>query len=68
MKNGRNLHFDVNTLLSKNGKNVYFGINDENKVVLKNKHIYVDDCVLNINQSKIHINAQASKKTELMLT
>lgn len=62
LKNGRNLHFDVNTLLSKNGKNVYFGINDENKVVLKNKHIYVNDCVLNINQSKIHINAQASKK------
>ena len=62
LKNGRNLHFDVNTLLSKNGKNVYFGINDENKVVLKNKHIYVDDCVLNINQSKIHINAQVSKK------
>ena len=61
-KNGRNLHFDINTLLSKNGKNVYFGMNDENKIVLKNKHIYVDDCVLNINKSKIHINAKASKK------
>ena len=61
-KNGRHLHFDINTLLSKNGKNVYFAINDKNKVLLKNKHIYVDDCILNINKSKIHINAQASKK------
>lgn len=61
-KNGRHLHFDINTLLSKNGKNVNFAINDKNKVLLKNKHIYIDDCILNINKSKIHINAKASKK------
>lgn len=61
-KQGRNLHFKIDTLLNKNGKSVRFAINDMNKVLLKNKHIYVNDCVLNINNSNVHINAMASKK------
>ncbi len=61
-KQGRNLHFKIDTLLNKNGKSVHFAINDMNKVLLKNKYIYVNDCVLNINNSNVHINAMASKK------
>ncbi len=61
-KKERFLHFDIDTFIKKNNKSIHFSINDKNKVVLKNKHIYMNDCILNINNSNVHINANASKK------
>lgn len=58
----RFVHFDIDTLVNKGGKNLHFAIADKNKVVIKNKHIYVNDCILDINKSNVHINASASKK------
>lgn len=58
----RFVHFDIDTEITKAGKLLHFAIADKNKVVIKNKHIYVNDCVLDINKSNVHINASASKK------
>lgn len=58
----RFVHFDVDTEIKKGNKLLHFAIADKNKVVIKNKHIYVNDCVLDINESNVHINASASKK------
>lgn len=58
----RFVHFDIDTLLQKGGKKLHFAIADKNKVVIKNKHLYVNDCVLDVNKSNVHINASASKK------
>ena len=56
----RFVHFDFDANIEKNDKNVHISIKDDNKVVIKNKHIYVNDCPLIINDSKIFFNAQAS--------
>lgn len=60
----RFVHFDLNADIKKNGKTVNVAIKDDNKVVIKNKHIYVNDCPLIINHSKIFFNAQASNNTD----
>ena len=57
----RFVHFDIDTEVKKAGKVLHFAIADKNKVVIKNKHIYVNDCILDINKSNVHINASASK-------
>lgn len=58
----RFVHFDIDTEIKKGNKLLNFAIADNNKVVIKNKHLYVNDCVLDINKSNVHINASASKK------
>lgn len=58
----RFVHFDIDTEIKKGDKLLHFAIADKNKVVIKNKKITVNDCVLDINKSNVHINASASKK------
>lgn len=60
----RFVHFDLNADIKKNGKTVNVAIKDDNKVVIKNKHIYVNDCPLIINHSKMFFNAQASNDSD----
>ena len=55
----RFVHFNVDIDVIKNNKTVNISFADENKVIIKDKHIYVNDCVLNINKSKMFFNAQA---------
>lgn len=57
----RFIHFDINANIKKSDKIVHIAIKDDNKVVIKNKHIYINNCPLIINKSKIFFNAQADK-------
>ncbi len=58
----RFVHFNLETTVTKADKVLYFAIADKNKVFIKEKKLYVKDCVFNINKSDVHINAAASKK------
>ena len=60
----RFVHFDFDANIEKNNKIVHVAIKDDNKVVIKNKHIYVNDCPLIINYSKMFFNAQASQNND----
>lgn len=56
------LHFDIDTKIKKKDSVLHFAIADKNRVVIKNKTLMVNDCVLDINKSNVHINATASRK------
>ncbi len=56
------LHFDIDTKIKKKDSVLRFAIADKNRVVIKNKTLMVNDCVLDINKSNVHINATASRK------
>lgn len=58
----RFVHFGIDTKVEKSGKLLHFSITDNNKVIIKEKHLYVKDCVLGVNKSDVHINGEASKK------
>ncbi len=58
----RYVHFNLNGNILKDNKNLKIGIKDDNKVVIKNKHIYVNNCPLTLSKSKVFFNAQADKK------
>lgn len=60
----RFVHFDFDADIEKNHKIVHVAIKDDNKVVIKNKHIYVNNCPLIINYSKMFFNAQASNNDD----
>ena len=62
LKVERFVHFDINIDIVKNNKTVNIAIADENKVIIKDKHLYINNCNLNINKSKMFINAYAGKK------
>lgn len=61
-KTERYVHFDIDTEIKKGDKLLHFAIADKDRVLIKNKQLIVDDCVLDINKSNVHINALASKK------
>ncbi len=63
----RYVHFNFFTEI-KQGKNVQkYSIQDKNKVVIKNKHLYIEDCIFNINKSSVHINGEGSRKNGLIV-
>ncbi len=64
----RLVHFNIITKLNKSNKILKFEIADNNKVVIKNKHLYINDCIFEVNKSKVHINAVGSNKIGLNLT
>ncbi len=57
----RFIHFNIKTEIAKADNKLHIAIADNNRVYIKDKKIFVKDCVLNINDSKIHFNAQAAK-------
>ena len=57
----RFVHFNLNADIFKDSKKVNVSIKDDNKIVIKNKHIYVENCPLVINYSKMYFNAQADR-------
>ena len=59
----RFVHFNFDTTIKKAGKTLTFSIGDKNKVFIKEKHLYVKDCIFNVNNSDVHINAEASRET-----
>ncbi len=60
-KSERYVHFNFNADILRDNKTVKISIKDDNKVVIKNKHIYVNSCPLIINYSKMFFNAWANK-------
>ncbi len=44
-----------------------FEIADNDKVVIKKKHLYINDCLFDINKSTVHINAEGSRQKGLEL-
>ncbi len=58
----RFVHFNLNADIKKANRTVNVAIKDDNKVVIKNKHLYVENCPLIINQSKMFFNARADNR------
>lgn len=58
-KEERFVRFDLNIDITKNNKTVNIAIKDDNKVVIKNKKLYVENCPLIINHSKMFFDAWA---------
>ena len=63
----RFVHFNFDTTITKADKTLHFAIGDKNKVFIKEKHLYVKDCIFNVNKSDVHINAEASRETGMNL-
>lgn len=61
-KHTRYVHFDIKADIEKNKKHLNIAIADKNTVFIKDKKIFVQNCVLNINKSKVSFNADADKK------
>ena len=64
-KKEKHLRFVINTDVKKADKILHFAIADKDRVFIKDKAIHVDDCVLDINNSNVHIDALASRKDGL---
>lgn len=58
----RYVHFNLTSDIKKDGKNLHFNLVDRNAVFIKNKAIWVQNCYLIFNDSKIFFNAWADKK------
>ncbi len=66
-KEERYIRFNVLSELNKSNNTLRFEIADNNKVVIKNKHLYINDCLFDVNKSTVHINAEGSRKKGLEL-
>ena len=60
--NEKHIHFDISTEISKNNKSMVFEAKDDNKILIKDKKIFVNNFEFKINDSIITINAEADKK------
>lgn len=58
----RYVHFNLTSDIRKDGKDLHFNFADRNAVFIKNKAIWVHNCYLIFNNSKIFFNAWADKK------
>lgn len=58
----RYVHFNLTSDIRKDGKNLHFNLADRNAVFIKNKAIWVQNCYLIFNDSRIFFNAWADKK------
>lgn len=58
----RYVHFNLTSDIRKDGKDLHFNFADRNAVFIKNKAIWVQNCYLIFNNSKIFFNAWADKK------
>lgn len=56
------VHFDVDALMQKGSEKVRIAIADENRVYIKKKTLFIDDCKLRFNKSVVNIAAQANRK------
>lgn len=56
------LHFNITADITKDGRNTHFNIADRNAVYTHNKTLFIKNCYLTMNKSKIFFNAEASRK------
>ena len=56
-------HFDVN--ISKNKEHLFFALDDRKSVYIKDRRLNIDNCVFDINNSRIYINGTSDEKNKL---
>ncbi len=61
VKTRRYIHFDLTTDITKGNDKLHLAIAENENVYIENKAIYVKDCPLTVNNSKIYFNADAHK-------
>ena len=61
-KDFRYVHFNITSDIRKLGKNLHINIADRNSVFIKNKALYIQKCILAVNNSKIYFNGYAARK------
>ena len=61
-KDFRYVHFNITSDIRKLGKNLHINIADRNSVFIKNKALYIQKCMLAVNNSKIYFNGYAARK------
>ncbi len=67
-KEERYVHFDLNADILRGGKTVNLSIKDDNKVLIKNKQLLIENCPLIINKSKVFFDAWADKNNNFEAT
>ncbi len=60
-RNPKYLHFDIILDVINKGKKLTFKIKDNNCVYAKNRKFIVDNCALEVNKSKMYLNAELSE-------
>lgn len=66
-RNPKHVYFDVSIDVKKGKDTIKFAIKDDDNVYIKNRKLFIDDCVLKINNSKISINAEFDEKNNFDL-
>ena len=61
-RNPKYLHFDIILDVINKGKKLTFKIKDNNCVYTKNRKFIVDNCALEVNKSKLYLNAELSER------
>lgn len=61
-KDFRYIHFNITSDIKKLGKKLHINIADRNSVYIKNKALYIEKCMLIVNNSKIYFNGYAARK------
>ena len=56
-------HFDVN--INKNKEHLFFALDDRKSVYIKDRRLNIDNCVFDINNSRIYINGTADEKNKI---
>ena len=56
-------HFDVN--INKNKEHLFFALDDRKSVYIKDRRLNIDNCVFDINNSRIYINGTSDEKNKL---
>lgn len=62
-RNPKYVHFDVVLDIIDNGRKISFKLKDNDRVYTKNRKFIVDNLALDINKSKMFINAQLGEKS-----
>ncbi len=53
------VHFNLNTIVKQGKNKVQILASDTNKVYIKNKRLYIEDSIISLNKSKIHLKGSA---------
>ena len=61
-KQQRFIKFNLSANLKKNAKELNFNIKDNDSVYFKDNHLWVKNCILNMNKSQIFFDAVADRK------
>ncbi len=61
-RNPKHVRFIIDTVISKNGKDLKISLSDNNKFYTDKRRLIIEECPLDINNSRIIIKSMASEK------